>query len=345
MAVNYKGTASRPGDEISLKEVEFMHLLNAYRAAHGLPEVTLSKVLSATANRHAIDQQQNIGLDFFNSHPTYTMHNWSDAPVTNAPGGGTLNPANWDNDYFAPVRIGFTAFTGYTFENTFRAWPGEPSARDALDGWKSSHGHNILMLNLEDWAPLTWNSVGIAFSGNFANLRFSEMTDSLGVPDIKGTNGADTFETFKAGDRIFALGGNDTVKGLAGNDLIDGGTGNDTLTGGLGRDTLKGGTGADMFDFNVVADSPDGTGRDTIQGFSHAQGDRIDLAGIDASTKAAGNQAFKWVQAADLDAAFTGLAGQLRFAGGILMGDTDGDRQADFEIRITGGVQAGDLIL
>ena len=43
--------------------------------------------------------------------------------------------------------------------------------------------------------------------------------------------------------------------------------------------------------------------------------------------------------------AFSGVDGQLRFAGGILPGDTNGDGKADFEIQIKGSFGAADLIL
>ena len=44
-------------------------------------------------------------------------------------------------------------------------------------------------------------------------------------------------------------------------------------------------------------------------------------------------------------AAFSGHDGQLRFSGGVLRGDTNGDRVADIEIRIVGALLAGDVIL
>jgi hypothetical protein len=46
-----------------------------------------------------------------------------------------------------------------------------------------------------------------------------------------------------------------------------------------------------------------------------------------------------------LKTGFTGKAGQLRYDRGILMGDADGDRKADFQIKIIGHFSAGDLLL
>jgi hypothetical protein len=158
---------------------------------------------------------------------------------------------------------------------------------------------------------------------------------------LAGSNTANTVTGNNGVNTLRGLGGNDNLQGLAGNDILDGGIGNDVLSGGLGRDTLTGGLGADRFDFNLVSESPRGGGRDTVN-FSHAQRDKIDLRDIDADTDGtAGNQAFRFIR----DAAFHGVDGELRFARGILQGDVNGDRVADFEIRVVGTLTTGDIIL
>ena len=127
------------------------------------------------------------------------------------------------------------------------------------------------------------------------------------------------------------------MNGGAGNDTILGLAGKDILTGGNGTDKLTGGTGSDRFDFNALIESVKGTKRDSITDFTHNQADKIDLASIDANTKVTGDQAF------------TGVAGQLDYVKGILAGDTNGDKVADFEVAITlvGGtaLASGDFVL
>ena len=134
--------------------------------------------------------------------------------------------------------------------------------------------------------------------------------------------------------------GNDTVTGSAtadtllgglGNDNLSGAAGNDVLTGGKGTDKLTGGAGSDTFDFNALLESIKGTTRDSITDFTHSQADKIDLAGIDANSKVADDQGFTYIGIK----AFTGVAGQLDYVKGILAGDTNGDKVADFEIAIT----------
>jgi hypothetical protein len=67
-----------------------------------------------------------------------------------------------------------------------------------------------------------------------------------------------------------------------------------------------------------------------ILDFTRAQGDKIDLAAIDANTHVAGNNAFHFIGAA----AFHHVAGELRCSGGIIRADVTGDAVADFEIHV-----------
>lgn len=122
--------------------------------------------------------------------------------------------------------------------------------------------------------------------------------------------------------------GNDVdnvLTGNAGNDVLRGGGGDDTLIGGAGADTLTGGAGADLFvathafSTDVITDFESGT-------------DRIDLSAFD----------FHYVG----DNAFSGTAGELRFADGQLMGDINGDGVADLFLTVQGDpIVAADLVL
>ncbi|HEX2727850.1 MAG TPA: calcium-binding protein, partial [Beijerinckiaceae bacterium] len=163
-----------------------------------------------------------------------------------------------------------------------------------------------------------------------ANVEHLTLTGAAGV---RGTGNA-------LGNTITGNDGNNLLSGLAGNDKLTGGRGVDILVGGLGADVLTGGLGGDRFDFNSVAESRP-SGRDTVV-LQRAEGDKIDLFNIDADTDGtAGNQAFRFIGAA----AFHGIDGELRFAGGLLQGDTNGDGIADLEIRVVGALLRTDVIL
>jgi Ca2+-binding RTX toxin-like protein len=142
---------------------------------------------------------------------------------------------------------------------------------------------------------------------------------------------------------VFGGEGNDVITGGKDNDVFFGDNDNDILTGGLGRDTFTGGLGRDFFDFNSVKESVKGANRDVILDFNRAVDDRIDLRTIDADSSAnPGNDVFKFIG----NAAFKGGGGELRSSGGIIQGDVNGDKVADFEIKVNiATMVAGDFFL
>jgi parallel beta-helix repeat protein len=160
---------------------------------------------------------------------------------------------------------------------------------------------------------------------------------------MNGTAGNDVFNGLAGNDKLSGFGGVDLLTGGGGLDTLDGGAGNDVLHGGTGKDILIGGTGADRFVFKTVAEAGKGTGQDQIRDFSRAQGDKIDLGNIDAHTGQSGNQTFTYIDSK----AFSGQAGQLRYANGHVEGDVNGDRVADFQIDIANhhALQASDFFL
>ncbi|OYQ31714.1 hypothetical protein CHU95_21505 [Niveispirillum lacus] len=145
---------------------------------------------------------------------------------------------------------------------------------------------------------------------------------------------------------IYTGGGNFIGTGNALANAITGGAAADTLTGGGGADTLTGGTGADSFVLSNASDSPVATAM-TIADFATADGDRIDLSGIDADSSTPADNAFTFIGAA----AFTNVAGQLRIAAAgadlQLLGDINGDGTADFAITLTAvtTLAATDIVL
>lgn len=139
---------------------------------------------------------------------------------------------------------------------------------------------------------------------------FAQGDDITGIEGLAGGNGADTLTGDAQDNLLNGRFGNDLISGGAGNDQLLGEAGADTLIGGAGRDVLRGGAGvdADVFRFLAASDSgAPGQMRDWIYDFSKAQGDRVDLAAIDANAAVGGDQPFAFIGAA----AFT-AAGQVR---------------------------------
>ena len=123
------------------------------------------------------------------------------------------------------------------------------------------------------------------------------------------------------------------LSGGAGSDALSGMGGNDLLIGGAGGDTLTGGLGADAFVFSN-ADIGAKVETDRILDLVFADGDVVDLSGIDANSILGGDQAFAWVTK------FSKVAGQalMTYANGVttIALDVNGDGKADFKIAITG---------
>ncbi|TRU29663.1 MAG: hypothetical protein EWV79_00200 [Microcystis aeruginosa Ma_MB_S_20031200_S102D] len=132
-------------------------------------------------------------------------------------------------------------------------------------------------------------------------------------------------------DNITGSTGNDLIIGGGGDDILNGGNGEDTLIGGLGSDQLTGGEGRDSFIFNTVDEIGQGANQDNILDFN-TDLDTIDISGIDANSLNDGNESFTFIGASD----FSGQAGQLRFDGGLLCGDTNGDAVSDFQLAVAG---------
>jgi Ca2+-binding RTX toxin-like protein len=150
-------------------------------------------------------------------------------------------------------------------------------------------------------------------------------------------------------DDLFAR-GSDAIN-LTGNALdntLRGNSAANILTGGAGADDLRGGTGADTFvfrdgDFAGLTPST----ADRIIDFSHSEGDRIDLAQVDANSGLGGDQDFTFIGSS----AFHNVAGELRYeiinGNTYVYGDTNGDGLADLMIRLDGShaLTSGDFIV
>jgi hypothetical protein len=129
----------------------------------------------------------------------------------------------------------------------------------------------------------------ISISGGTGNDWFvgTKGDDNLrgqgGDDVLEGLEGNDTLGGGPGNDRLFGGAGNDTLSGDDGNNYLSGGLGNDTLIGGNGNNTLDGGAGNDQMRGGSGADTyifRSGDGSDTIQDFSPAKGDKIDLTGV-----------------------------------------------------------------
>jgi serralysin len=162
-----------------------------------------------------------------------------------------------------------------------------------------------------------------------ANQGEAEGDRFTSIEGLIGSAYADKLVGNSAANTIKGGAGNDGLSGQDGSDVLSGGIGNDILTGGSGKDVLYGGSGADTFVFTSISQSR-GSTIDTIKDLVR-RSDHIDLRSIDANTKVTGNQAFSFIGKSE----FTGKAGQVKFISGVVSGDVNGDKVADFQIKVT----------
>jgi hypothetical protein len=133
------------------------------------------------------------------------------------------------------------------------------------------------------------------------------------------------------------------LEGEAGNDVIRGEAGKDILIGGKGADVLFGGASVDKFTYRQTEET--GTTpetADTIADFT-VKGEKIDLAAIDASTLAAGNNVFLFNGGAPIGMSDQGEVSIVKVDNPdtandytMVYIDTDADPEPEASIRLNG---------
>ncbi|TMJ12581.1 MAG: hypothetical protein E6G94_13420, partial [Alphaproteobacteria bacterium] len=249
------------------------------------------------------------------------------------------------------------------------------AAGEGIDTVQSAISYTLLtnfeVLTLTGTANVngTGNSADNSLNGNSGN---NILDGGAGADGMFGGLGNDTYIVDNVADKAVetsAVGGTDEVKSsvtfvLGGNvenltltgsaavngfgntldNVITGNSANNSLAGGGGADTLDGKGGIDSFLYTNTSDSTSAA-MDHILGFT--AGEKIDLSGIDASTTAAGNNAFSFVGAA----AFSHTAGELRaYQSGsewFVEADTDGDGAANLIISVASdhALLVGDFVV
>ncbi|MFT3975112.1 MAG: hypothetical protein QM699_17215 [Amaricoccus sp.] len=376
----YRHTAQ---DGISLDELALYHEIMAYRASRGLPELRLSKALSATAGRHVLDMRENIWAADHSLPAGANLHSWSDAPYD---ADGRDPSVMWE----APARLG----TGYASSGYEIAAAGQSGGSEALAGWKASAGHDAVLTETGGFDDIGFRAIGVGldssagagpYGGSVFYVWFGVAADATGTPGILGSARADRFAATAFADTAYGLGGADRISGGRGDDLLRGGAGHDLLRGGAGHDRLLGDGGDDRLLGGSGQDAlVGGPGDDRLSGGAGA--DRLAGGwGTDVLAGGAGRDVFVFADPghagtgaardtirdfapgdridlsgmdADpstrgdqafhlIDGAFGGEPGELRVVAGLIQGDIDGDGRADFGIGLAGPALpgAGDLLL
>lgn len=220
------------------------------------------------------------------------------------------------------------------------------AGNDTLDGGLDRDRANYADAAAGVVVNLSTGKAVSALSGDAAKIGLDTL---ISIEDAAGSAYADRLTGSSVANVLVGNAGSDVLFGLGGADTLLGGGGKDLINGGEGKDVMTGGGGSDLFifddaDFGGQSDST----ADRITDFNRTQGDRINLARVDAiATNAAADDAFTFIGTDT----FTGQAGQLRYeqisANTYVQGDTTGDGVADFWIRLDGShaLMTSDFIL
>ncbi len=180
---NFTTKSSTPSSVcLTAEEAELVRLVNEYRGQNGLASVPASKSLTEVAHWHVLDLHENNPDSGTDSRGlACNMHSWSDQ-----------RPDLWSavcytsDHYYAsgmwdkPEEIteGVYYWTGY--ENAYGT-SGQATAQAALDGWKSSPGHNAVILEEGIWDGKNWPAMGVGIYEHHAVLWFGDGTDPQGT--------------------------------------------------------------------------------------------------------------------------------------------------------------------
>lgn len=168
--------------QLNPEEVELARLINEYRAGRKLGEIPLSASLSLVARMHVYDLAGHYEPGSrCNLHSWSANGKWSSCCYTN---DHRRAGCMWDK----PRELSLYKGDGYeiAFFSNFEYDSPSGLVSDALKGWKSSRGHNDLIVNLGKWTTAEWKAMGVGVYAGFAVVWFGEETDPAGKPGMPG---------------------------------------------------------------------------------------------------------------------------------------------------------------
>ena len=158
---------------VTKEELKLYNLLNEYRKAKGLSKIDLSESLTFVAQTHVKDLTDNKP-----AKGSCNMHSWSDKGNWTAccyTRDHAKAQCMWDK----PREL--TTYKGDGFEISYGTSGYPVSAEGALSGWKSSSGHNSVIINEGIWKDMNWTAIGVGIYGGYAVVWFGTQKDSEGV--------------------------------------------------------------------------------------------------------------------------------------------------------------------
>lgn len=169
------------GYGLSEAESNLYYLINEYRESLGLSRLSFSKSLTSVARAHVKDSHDytpRLQLDGRgiqgNLHSWSNNGNWS---------GGAYTPDHAHAEIMWDKPSELTDYKGAGYEiSVYHSIGIDPKL--ALDLWKSSSGHNEVIIGDNDWSFIT--TMGVAMDKNYSHVWFGGDEDPAGYYDIEG---------------------------------------------------------------------------------------------------------------------------------------------------------------
>jgi len=154
---------------LNTEEKKLYNLIMEYRKANGLPSIPLSASLTYVAQTHVHDLNDNHpDIGKCNTHSWSDKGSWTECCYTS-------DHAQAKGMWLKPKEL--TSYQGYGYE--IAHWSSNyTTAEGSLEGWKSSPGHNAVVLNQSIWGNHPWQAIGIGIYNNYAVVWFGEERDN-----------------------------------------------------------------------------------------------------------------------------------------------------------------------
>jgi uncharacterized protein YkwD len=156
---------------LSQEEQKLYDLIMEYRKSNKLDAIPLSAKLTQVAQAHAKDLSEQYE---FKPNNKCNPHSWSKK--------GTWTSCCYTNDHKQascmwnkPREI--ASYEGNGYEIAYYSSLGA-NAKEGIDGWKVSPGHNPLLINTGTWSKVKWKAIGIGIYKEYGLVWFGEVDDA-----------------------------------------------------------------------------------------------------------------------------------------------------------------------
>lgn len=166
---------------LSEAEANLYYLINEYRESLGLSKLSFSKSLTSVARAHVKDSHDYTPrLQLDDRGIQGNLHSWSNNGNWS---GGAYTPDHEHAEIMWDKPSELTDYAGAGYEiSVYHSIGIDPKL--ALDLWKSSSGHNEVIIGDNDWSFIT--TMGVAMDKNYSHVWFGGDEDPAGYYDIEG---------------------------------------------------------------------------------------------------------------------------------------------------------------